>query len=134
MKCTPFLKASPPLLKNLRHISTSEALRAIYGTGSTCEKSDWFSVFQGDRRFDLVSERDRQKHAENRRLVAQIYSATSLRGQEKYIDTTLTQLLGHFDRKLDQPFDISDWIQYWSFGKQYARILIVLYACGGRQN
>lgn len=99
------------------HICTEEALRTIYGTGSACEKSDWFKVFQGNRQFDLVSERDRQKHAEQRRLVAQIYSATGLRSQEDYIDTTLKQLCRRFDSKLDQPFDISDWIQYWSFGK-----------------
>lgn len=97
------------------HLCTVEALRAIYGPGSTCEKSEWFKVFQGDRHFDLVSERDRHKHAEYRRLVAQIYSATSVRGQENYIDVTLQQLLLNFDRKLDQSFDISAWIQFWSF-------------------
>jgi len=105
------------LLNRRRHICTLEALHAIYGPGSTCEKSDWFKVFQGNRRFDLVSERDRTKHAGQRRLVAQVYSATSLRSQEKYIDVTLKELFSRFDGKSGQPFDISDWIQYWSFGK-----------------
>lgn len=116
-KCAYTFDHNLLLLSFPRHICTVEALRAIYGPGSVCEKSDWFRVFQGGRHFDLVSERDRQKHAEHRRLVAQIYSATSLRSQEKYIDATLKQLFFHFDRQLDQPFDISDWIQYWSFGK-----------------
>lgn len=108
----------------LSHICTKEALRAVYGPGSTCVKSDWFKVFQGNREFDLVSERDRYKHATQRRLVAHIYSMTSLRSQEEYIDTTLKQLFVCFDGKLGQSFDISDWIQYWSFGKKYSMNLI----------
>ena len=116
-KCTCTSNHSFALTNFSRHICTVEALHAIYGPGSACEKSDWFKVFQGNRQFDLVSERDRHKHAEHRRLVAQIYSATSLQSQEKYIDATLKQLFSQFDRKLDQPFDISAWIQYWSFGK-----------------
>ena len=116
-KCACTLDHSFTLTNFRRHICTVEALHAIYGSGSTCEKSDWFKVFQGNRQFDLVSERDIHKHAEYRRLVSQIYSATSLRGQEKYIDATLTQLFSQFDQKLDHPFDISAWIQYWSFGK-----------------
>ena len=116
-KCECTFGYSFALTNNARHICTEEALRGIYGPGSTCEKSDWFKVFQGNRHFDLVSERDRHKHSEHRRLVAQVYSATSLRSQEKYIDSTLRQLCSRFDRKLDQPFDIGEWIQYWSFGK-----------------
>ena len=116
-KCACAFEYSFALTNSHRHFCTVEALHAIYGPGSTCEKSDWFKVFQSNRQFDLVSERDRHKHAEHRRLVAQIYSATSLQGQEKYIDATLEQLFCQFDRKLDQPFDISAWIQYWSFGK-----------------
>ena len=106
-----------------------EALHAIYGSGSACEKSDWFKVFQGNRQFDLVSERDRRKHAEYRRLVSQVYSATSLRGQENYIDATLTQLFSQFDQKLDHPFDISAWIQYWSFGKVLFSFLFLSLIC-----
>ena len=105
------------ILRTCRHIRIAEALRIIYGPGSSCKKSDWFRVFQGNRRFDLVLERDRQRYAKHRRLVAQVYSATSLRGQEKYIDMPLGKLFVHFDGMLDQPFDMSDWIQYWSFGK-----------------
>lgn len=74
-------------------------------------------MFQGKRQFDLVSERDRRKHAEYRRLIAPIYSASSLRNQERYIDITLDELSVQLDKKLGQAFDISDWIQYWSFGE-----------------
>ena len=98
-----------------------EALHSIYGSGSACEKSDWYKVFQGNRHFDLLSERNRHQHAEERRLVAQVYSATSLRNQEKYIDITLRQLLVRFDQHLNQPFDLSDWIQYWSFGSYFMK-------------
>ena len=109
------------LLILARHICTLDALRAIYGSGSVCEKSDWFKVFQGNRQFDLVSERDRHKHATQRRLIAQIYSKTSLRNQEDYIDTTLQQLFVRFDKRLEQSFDLSEWIQYWSFGEGHFR-------------
>lgn len=126
-KCACTLDHSFTLTDFPRHICTVEALHAIYGPGSTCGKSDWFKVFQGNRQFDLVSERDRRKHAEYRRLVSQIYSATSLRGQEKYIDATLTQLFSQFDQKLDHPFDISAWIQYWSFGKVLSSLFLSLF-------
>ena len=102
-----------------------KALQTIYGLGSVCEKSDWFKVFQGKRQFDLVSTRNRHEHGIQRRLVAQIYSKTSLRDQEEYIDITLKQLFFLFDERLNKSFDISEWIQFWSFGRRH---LLTFYA------
>ncbi len=50
-------------------VSDLSASKKIYGAGARFRKSDWYSVWQGHRKFDLFAEQDEKPHASQRRLV-----------------------------------------------------------------
>ena len=66
------------------------------GYGSKFRRSDWYSVFQGHRKFDLFGERDKRIHSSQRRLVSSIYSMDRLKDLEPSIDNAVTALLSRF--------------------------------------
>lgn len=96
-------------------LTTPEAVKAIYGARHKVRKSDWFKVFQGKRKFDVMAERDIPTHQMNRKLVAQAYSTSNLFQLEFKIDKSITMLCDVISSKVNTTWDISHWIQYWSF-------------------
>jgi cytochrome P450 len=99
-------------------ISDPAALKTIYGAGSKFRKSDWYSVWQGHRTFDLFGERSEKIHGKQRRLVSNIYSLDQLKKMEPYVDNTLTlflERLGEVSRK--GAVDMGKWAQMFAFGK-----------------
>lgn len=98
-------------------ISDPAALKTIYGAGSKFRKSDWYSVWQGHRKFDLFGERDEKIHGRQRRLVSNIYSLDQLKKMEPYVDSTLTlflERLGEVSQK--GSVDMGKWAQMFAFG------------------
>ncbi|MCJ1239302.1 hypothetical protein MMC14_007296 [Varicellaria rhodocarpa] len=71
------------------------------GYGSKFRRSDWYSVFQGHRKFDLFGERDKRIHSSQRRLVSSIYSMDRLKDLEPSIDNA--------------PIDMGVWAQLFAF-------------------
>lgn len=106
------------------------AIKTIYGAGTRFRKSDWYSVWQGRRRFDLFAERDERVHAAQRRLVSRAYSAESLRDLEPYVDESIRVLLGHMEQRAGQVVDFGKWVQLFAFGKGSRRCVIVPFARG----
>lgn len=99
-------------------ISDPAAIKSIYGAGSRFRKSDWYSVWQGHRTFDLFGERDEKVHGKQRRLVSNIYSLDQLKKMEPYVDSTLTLFLSRLDEVRAQgAIDMGKWTQMFAFGK-----------------
>jgi cytochrome P450 len=98
-------------------ISDPAAIKTIYGAGSKFRKSDWYSVWQGHRTFDLFGERDEKVHGKQRRLVSNIYSLDQLKKMEPYVDSTLTLFLSRLQEVGKQgAIDMGKWAQMFAFG------------------
>lgn len=101
-------------------ISDPAALKTIYGAGSKFHKSDWYSVWQGHRKFDLFGERDEKIHGKQRRLVSNIYSLDQLKKIEPYVDSALTLFLERLNEVAKcSAVDMGKWAQMFAFGAWY---------------
>lgn len=99
-------------------VSDPAAIKTIYGAGSKFRKSDWYSVWQGHRTFDLFGERDEKIHGKQRRLVSSIYSLDSLKKMESYVDSTLSLFLDRLGKVGSKgAVDMGKWAQMFAFGK-----------------
>lgn len=99
-------------------ISDPAAIKTIYGAGSKFRKSDWYSVWQGHRTFDLFGERDEKIHGKQRRLVSNIYSLDQLKKMEPYVDSTLTLFLERLSEVGKKgAVDMGKWAQMFAFGR-----------------
>ena len=101
-----------------REVSVSDltAIKQIYGAGSKFRKSDWYSVWQGHRKFDLFGERDEKIHGEQRRLVSRAYAMDSLKDLEEYVDHAVTVFLDNMSERQGQVIDMGNWVQLFAFG------------------
>lgn len=91
------------------------AIKKIYGAGSKFRKSDWYSVWQGHRKFDLFAERDEGIHASQRRLVSSAYSMTSLKDLEVYVDDAVNVFMARMKEMQGQTIDMGKWTQLFAF-------------------
>ncbi|KAK0922838.1 hypothetical protein LTS16_012210 [Friedmanniomyces endolithicus] len=100
-----------------REVSVSDltAIKQIYGAGSKFRKSDWYSVWQGHRKFDLFGERDEKIHGEQRRLVSRAYAMDSLKDLEEYVDHAVTVFLDNMSERQGQVIDMGNWVQLFAF-------------------
>lgn len=101
-------------------VAEPSAIKKIYGPGTKFRKSDWYSVFQGRRTFDLFPERDEKIHGAQRRLVSRPYSMESLQDLEPYVDAAVDQFIKCMDKIRDQSIDLGKWIQLFAFGRSYS--------------
>ncbi len=84
--------------------------------GSKFSKSNWYSVWQGRRAFDLFAERDENVHRTQRRQISAIYSRESLLELEPYIDDAVSSLLSHLSKMENQVVKMDLWAQLFAFG------------------
>jgi len=96
-------------------VSDLAAIKTIYGAGTKFRKSDWYSVWQGHRKFDLFAERDERIHGEQRRLVSRPYSMEALRDYETYIDDAVQVFLDNMSERQHKVVDIGNWVQLFAF-------------------
>ncbi|KAF3402541.1 Cytochrome P450 momooxygenase gsfF [Talaromyces pinophilus] len=96
-------------------IADPDAIQLIYGAGASCKKSDWYSVWQGRRKFDLFAERDANVHSTNRRFVNSIYSFSGLLEFEPYLDNVLSVFLSRLSQMDTQRIDMGYWAQLFAF-------------------
>ncbi|PNS18416.1 Isotrichodermin C-15 hydroxylase [Sphaceloma murrayae] len=96
-------------------VSDPTAIKTIYGAGTRFYKSNWYSVWQGHRKFDLFGERDEKKHGQQRKLVSRAYAMETLKDLEPYVDHT-TQILYHnLRQRQGQIVDLGRWVQLFAF-------------------
>lgn len=100
-------------------IADLSAIKTIYGAGTKFRKSDWYSVWQGHRKFDLFAERDEKLHGKQRSSISSAYAMTSLRDLEPYVDDTVVRFMDAMSERQDQVVDIGKWAQLFAFGKQH---------------
>ena len=96
-------------------VASLPAVKKIYGAGSRFRKSDWYSVFQGHRRFDLFAERDDGVHAGQRRFVSGVYSMASLRDLESHVDDAVEVFMARMREREGRGVDMGKWAQLFTF-------------------
>lgn len=101
-------------------VAEPEAIKKIYGHGTKFRKSDWYSVWQGHRKFDLFPERDEKLHGRQRALVSRPYSLDALRDLEKYVDDAVDVFLERMEnvrgKGQSKSVDLGMWVQLFAFG------------------
>ncbi|KAF1989255.1 cytochrome P450 [Aulographum hederae CBS 113979] len=97
-------------------VSDPNAIKEMYvGAGTKFRKSDWYSVWQGRRKFDLFAERDEGIHGSQRRLIASAYSMTSLKDLERYVDSGIQCFEQRMNEREGTVIDLGNWVQLYAF-------------------
>lgn len=96
-------------------VASLPAIKKIYGAGSKFRKSDWYSIWQGHRKFDLFAERDEGIHAGQRRLVSSAYSMSSLMDLEEYVNDVVNVFMAKMKEMQGQTVDMGKWTQLFAF-------------------
>ncbi|KAI4718502.1 cytochrome P450 [Aureobasidium sp. EXF-10727] len=96
-------------------IADLSAIKTIYGAGTKFRKSDWYSVWQGHRKFDLFAERDEKLHGKQRSSISSAYSMTSLKDLEPYVDDTVKRFMDAMSERQGQVVDMGKWAQLFAF-------------------
>ncbi|OJJ33325.1 hypothetical protein ASPWEDRAFT_174733 [Aspergillus wentii DTO 134E9] len=97
-------------------VADLDAIKMIYGAGTKFRKSDWYSVWQGHRKFDLFGERDESIHGAQRRLVNGVYSMNSLKDFEDGVDDVIKKFMQCMSKQdARATVDIGKWVQLFAF-------------------
>ena len=97
-------------------VADISAIQKIYAAGTKFRKSDWYSVWQGHRKFDLFAERNERLHGEQRRLVSRAYSMDALKDLEPYVDNAIQVFLDCMSERQGEVIDMGNWVQLFAFG------------------
>ena len=112
-KYGPLVRTAPDEVS----ISDTDAIKKIYGAGTKFRKSDWYSVWQGHRTFDLFAERNERLHGEQRRLVSRAYSMDALKDLEPYVEKALAVFFEKMKEREGEVIDMGNWVQLFAFGE-----------------
>lgn len=100
-------------------IDDLEGIKKIYGVASDMPKSDWYGVWSsnGITGDNLFSMENRQLHGQMRRKVASMYSMSTIKQYEPYVDKCNRVLIRQLDdlEKAGQIFDLQRWMQSYAF-------------------
>lgn len=107
----PLVRTGP----NELSVSDLAAIKTIYGAGTQFRKSDWYSVWQGHRKFDLFAERDEKIHSQQRRLVSRAYSMDALKDLEPHVNAAIETFLSKMSALKGQSIDMGKWTQLFAF-------------------
>ncbi|KAH0263400.1 cytochrome P450 family protein, partial [Aureobasidium melanogenum] len=107
----PIVRTGP----NEVSIADLSAIKTIYGAGTKFRKSDWYSVWQGHRKFDLFAERDERLHGKQRSSISSAYAMTSLKDLEPYVDDTVNRFMDAMSERQNQVVDMGKWAQLFAF-------------------
>lgn len=87
------------------------------GAGTKFQKSEWYSVWQGRRKFDLFAGRNEAIHGQHRRLVARAYSMDALKDLEQYVDESIKVFMENMSERVGKVIDVGNWVQLFAFGR-----------------
>ena len=107
----PLVRTGP----NELSVADLAAIKTIYGAGTPFRKSDWYSVWQGHRKFDLFAERNEKIHAQQRRLVSRAYSMDALKDLEPHVNAAIETFLSKMATFKGQSIDMGKWTQLFAF-------------------
>ncbi|KAK4980787.1 hypothetical protein LTR66_010359 [Elasticomyces elasticus] len=107
----PLVRTGP----NEVSVADPNAIKSIYGAGTKFRKSDWYSVWQGHRKFDIFAERNEKVHGTQRRLISRPYAMESLKELEPYVDDAVDRFMGHMKDREGETVDMGKWVQLFAF-------------------
>ena len=110
-------------------VSDLNSIKTIYGAGTKFRKSEWYSVWQGHRKFDLFAEKDEKIHGKQRSYISSAYSMTSLKDLEPYVDNCVSKFLEKMGTMQNQAVDMGKWVQLFAFGMYSFEVLSLLLLC-----
>ncbi|KAK8216419.1 cytochrome P450 [Phyllosticta capitalensis] len=96
-------------------VADLKAIKKIYGAGTKFQKSDWYSVWQGRRKFDLFAGRDEAIHGQHRRLVSRAYSMEALKDLEPYVNESVGLFMRKMQERQGTAVDMGKWVQLFAF-------------------
>lgn len=100
-------------------IDDPSAVKVIYGIGKSFAKASWYTASSSPTAPfpDLFTDLNTSRHAANRRLVANLYSSTSLRSMEPSVDECIDLLVTRMTElsKSQTAFDLQFWMQCYAF-------------------
>jgi hypothetical protein len=73
--------------------------------------------WQGNRKWDLFSERNENIHRGQRRLVSHIYSLSNMKKLEPYVDSAILYLLKKLGSMEGEKIDVGRWTRLFAYGK-----------------
>ncbi|KAJ5946669.1 hypothetical protein N7454_003508 [Penicillium verhagenii] len=105
------------------HVSVSDpsAISVIYGLNKGFTKTAFYPIqsisWNKKPQMNLFSTRDEQFHRDQKRMVANAYSMSSLLEMEPAIDSCTRVFTSQLDKFADrkQPVDLGAWLQYYAF-------------------
>lgn len=100
-------------------IDSPEAAKTIYSISSPMAKANYFRAFGMplDRNHNLFSAQDVKVHAQMRRMVAGMYSMSTVRSYESYVDNCIRALFGQFENLASKgdTINLQHWMQCYAF-------------------
>ena len=96
-------------------VSDLTAIKKIYGAGTRFRKSDWYSVWQGRRKFDLFPEKDERIHGSQRRLVSGIYAMQNLVQYQDKVDEAIKVMVEEMQKRIGETINLGNWLQLFAF-------------------
>ncbi|KAK2031720.1 cytochrome P450 [Colletotrichum zoysiae] len=94
-------------------INNPKAVMLIHSNNSPCTKGPWYEVLHPSYSLQLV--RDKQEHSQRRKVWDKGFSSKALRDYEFRVADYTDQLLSQIDTHKGQPFNITDWFNFYSF-------------------
>ncbi|CRG86476.1 Pisatin demethylase [Talaromyces islandicus] len=96
-------------------VSNPRALKVIYGAGNNFRKSEWYSVWQGVRKWDLFGERNEDIHRAQKKLVSQVYSLSNMKKLEPYVNSAVVIFIDKLIAQSHAPIQMNKWAQLFAF-------------------
>ncbi|KAK1954598.1 cytochrome P450 [Colletotrichum sublineola] len=94
-------------------ISNPKAVTLIHSNRSPCTKGPWYEVLHPC--YSLQTVRDKQQHTQRRKAWDKGFSSKALRDYEFRVADYTNQLLSQIDAHKGQPFNVTDWFNFYSF-------------------
>ncbi|KAK3306759.1 cytochrome P450 [Chaetomium strumarium] len=114
-KYGPVVRIGP----NTLDLDYPELIKTIYGTDGRWRKTEFYhnnsTIVNGKTTFTVFSMTDQAEHARMKRPVVKYYSLSHVLGIEPHMDTVISDLLGHLDRRFantNKECDLGEWIAF----------------------
>ncbi|OQE44781.1 hypothetical protein PENCOP_c002G03928 [Penicillium coprophilum] len=94
-------------------IADPRAVQAIYSSTAKVSKGPWYTILEP--RASLQTVRDKQEHAQRRKVWDQGFSTRALRDYEPRVFRYTEQLVQVLEREVGNQINIAQWFNYYSF-------------------
>lgn len=116
-KYGPIIRIAPDMYS----IDDPTAARSIYGASSKMTKAAWYEGWRNPGpepiRWELFTERDLKRHAENKKTFHALYNMSNILCYEKHVDECIDMFMQQMSRfaELGEEIDLQHWFQCFAF-------------------